>query len=88
MLTTTMPNDFGLSLLITPTASPTADVKTFEDSKIGHTKDENANKKSTLSRDYSYLKTENIMVDMELDLKLIEEDGTLNNPMHSTMFFT
>jgi hypothetical protein len=91
MLTPTVPEDLGLSLLITPTASPTADVKTFEDfkgSRKTQNKDENANKKSTSITDCNYYTTDSIMVDTELDIKLIEEDGTLNNPTHNTMYFT
>lgn len=90
MLTPTVPEDLGLSLLITPTASPTADVKTFEYSRVGpkNLKDENANRKSTSLTDCNFITTERIMVDTELDIKLIEEDGTLNNSTYSTMFFT
>ena len=91
MLTPSVPEDLGLSLLITPTASPTADVKTVDNLMVGHTtqnEDENANKKTTSLKDCTYIATDSIMVDMELDIKLIEEDGTLNNPMHNTLFFT
>ena len=90
MLMPNVPEDLGSSLLITPTASPTADVKTCEDFKVAHktkNKDENANRKSTSLTDCDYITTDSIMVDTELDIKLIEEDGTLN-PTHSTMFFT
>lgn len=91
MLTPSVPEDLGSSLLITPTASPTADTKTADNSNVSckaQNEDENANRKTTLLTDCTYIGSENIIVDMELDIKLIEEDGTLNNPMHNTLFFT
>ena len=68
------------SLMITPTASPTSmgDLKTFESKKYGQQEDENAN-----TRLQSFTEQKCMFVD--LDVKLIEEDGTLtDNEMQNT----
>lgn len=86
MLTATVPEDLGLSLPITPTASPTTEQKVIKNltvHKAGN-QDENANRKPA---DWNSVTTDSIMSDMELDIKLIEEDGTLNDPTH-TVYFT
>ena len=90
MSTPNVPEDLGSSLLITPTASPTTDVKSFENFKVSlkiRNKDENGNRKCTSLTDCDHISADTIMVDTELDINLIEEDGTLNNPTHNTMFF-
>ncbi|XP_028391072.1 protein FAM53A-like [Dendronephthya gigantea] len=87
MLMPTDTEDLGSSLLITPSASPTTDVKPFEDFKVGlktENDDENANRKPFTD----YFNAGSIMADVELDIKLIEEDGSLNHSTHNTMFFT
>jgi hypothetical protein len=86
LLSPNIPEDLSSSLLITPTASPTTDVKTFDNFHKTQNKDENANRKSASLTDC--ITTDTIMVHAELDIKLIEEDGTFNNPTHNTMFFT
>lgn len=87
MLTPTDTEDFASSLLITPSASPTTDVKSFEDFKVG-LKTENNNENAKRKPVTDYFTASSIMSDAELDIKLIEEDGTLNHATHNLMFFS
>lgn len=77
--------------MITPTASPTniGEEKTLEDEKCAQKEDENAN--TSLLEPFAnqkYLNYVTLKVDTDLDIKSIEEDGTLSdNEIHNNMLF-
>lgn len=81
--------DLSVSLLITPTASPitsspTTEMKTSQtiDSNM-LSEDDNSDRKLV----ELFSPNNNSMVDVELDVALIEEDGTNANPAQSTVLF-
>ena len=76
--------------MITPTASPTniGEEKTLENEKCAQKEDENANRSVQPFVNQKYLNYVTLKVDTDLDIKLIEEDGTLNdNEIHNNMLF-
>ena len=62
--------------------------KTLENEKCAQKEDENANRSVQPFVNQKYLNYVTLKVDTDLDIKLIEEDGTLNdNEIHNNMLF-
>lgn len=81
--------DLDSSLMITPTASPTdiGEVKALKVAKCAQKKDENSNTSHQPFTEQKYLNFMTLKVNTDLDIKLIEEDGTLDNEIHNNMLF-